>query len=223
MPTKEKKINKAETHVLTVLARLKPLYALDPIEIDYETPFQLIVGVIMSAQCTDKRVNAVTKTFFDRLRSPQDFLDLPPEKLEELIRPTGFFRNKAKNIQGCAYDIIHRYHGVIPQTMEELVTLPGFGRKTANVILSALFQKNEGVCVDTHVLRLAKRLGLSSHDDAIRVEKDLMAITPQESWHKISHFLILHGRRVCSARSPQCERCVLRDVCPVVQKSFKKI
>ncbi|MCP5464331.1 MAG: endonuclease III [Deltaproteobacteria bacterium] len=210
----DKKIKKQR--IKTILKKLAPLYQDNPIEIDYETPFQLIVGTILSAQCTDKRVNMVTKTFFDRLRTPQDFLKLKREELEELIRSTGFFRNKAKNIQGAAHQILENHNGEVPEKMEDLVKLPGFGRKTANVILSALFHKNQGVCVDTHVLRLSNLLELSDFNDAIRVERDLMALTPQKNWHQISHFLILHGRRVCVARKPDCEHCVLAKICPSV-------
>lgn len=202
-----------------ILKTLRPFYHADPIEIDFTTPFQLIVGTILSAQCTDKRVNQVTAQFFERLREPQDFLALGQGRLEELIRPTGFFRNKAKNILACAEMILKDFDGVIPDTMAKLVLLPGFGRKTANVILTTLFQKNEGVCVDTHVLRLSKRLGLSLNTDAVRVEQDLMSLTPKKNWHEISHFLILHGRRVCFAKSPNCGHCVLFKDCPSVQKT----
>lgn len=204
----------AKLQIKKILTKLRPLYKSEPIEIDYETPFQLIVGVILSAQCTDVRVNKVTATFFDRLREPQDFLDLGKERLEELIRSTGFFRNKAKNILGAAHMIVEDYQGQIPRTMEDLVKLPGFGRKTANVILTALYGINGGVCVDTHVLRLSQKLGLTQYKDAIRVERDLMALTPQKNWNEISHFLILHGRRVCFARKPQCQACVLKKICP---------
>lgn len=203
-----------KSQIRRILKNLAPLYAGDPIEIDYQTPFQLIVAVILSAQCTDKRVNKVTATFFDRLRTPEDFLKLSPEKLEELIRPTGFFRNKSKNILGAAHRIVEHYGGTVPGTLKELVNIPGFGRKTANVVQQALHGVSEGVCVDTHVLRLAKRLGLTSHETAEKVERDLMAVTPQNGWHRLAHFLILHGRRVCYARNPQCPHCVLKAFCP---------
>ena len=204
--------------IRTVLKKLRPLYSADPIEIHYQTPFQLVVGTILSAQCTDERVNKVTATFFDRLREPEDFLQLPPSELESLIRSTGFFRNKAKNILGAAQMILADFDGVIPNNIKELVKIPGFGRKTANVILSALYNLNEGICVDTHVLRLSKLLELTHHEDAIRVERDLMAITSHKNWHEISHFLILHGRRVCIARRPQCQACVIANTCPSKQK-----
>lgn len=197
-----------------ILKRLKPFYKNDPIEIDYKTPFQLVVATILSAQCTDERVNKVTATFFDRLKTPDDFLKLKQKQLEELIRSTGFFRNKAKNILGAAEKIKNEYAGKIPEDLKELVKLPGFGRKTANVVSQALYQKNQGVVVDTHVLRLSKKLGLTEQKSAVAVEKDLMEITPQKSWNDISHCLILHGRRVCFARSPDCQDCVLNDFCP---------
>jgi len=203
-----------KTRVEFILDALRPFYKKDPIEIAYETPFQLVVGTILSAQCTDKRVNAVTAKFFDRFRTAADFLKLPQEQLEIMIHPTGFFRNKAKNILGAAKKIHDDFSGKVPSDLEDLVTIPGFGRKTANVVQQALYHKNEGVVVDTHVLRLSRRLGLSKHGDAVRVEKDLMAITPQKNWHEISHFLILHGRRVCPAHKPRCEICHLRTVCP---------
>ena len=206
--------NSNAEHVQKILDLLRPLYKNDKIEIDYKTPFQLVVATILSAQCTDKRVNEVTKSFFDKLKTPDDFLVLSSTELEKLIRPTGFFRNKAKNIQGAAEMIKRQFNGKIPESLEELVKLPGFGRKTANVILVELYDKNQGVCVDTHVIRLSGRLGLTRHKDAVRVERDLMMLTPQKSWNEISHFLILHGRRVCRARLPECSRCVLSGFCP---------
>lgn len=204
-----------------ILAALRPLYGNDPIEIDYETPFQLVVGVILSAQCTDKRVNLVTKTFFDRLKTPEDFLSIPFEELEGLIKSTGFFRNKAKNIVGAANLIRKDFSGKIPKTLTELVTLPGFGRKTANVIMNELYGLQEGIAVDTHVLRLSARLGLSHATQAEKVERDLMAITPRASWGEVAHLIILHGRRVCFARGPDCPACVLKSFCPAyLDKNF---
>lgn len=203
-----------KSQVCRILKKLLPLYARDPIEIDYETPFQLIVAVILSAQCTDKRVNRVTATFFDRLRTAEDFLRLSQAELENLIRPTGFFRNKTKSILGAAQMIAGHYGGKVPERMQDLVKIPGFGRKTANVVQQALHGVSEGVCVDTHVLRLSKRLGLSQHASAEKVERDLMNITAPKDWSRLAHFLILHGRRVCHARSPNCADCVLNSFCP---------
>ena len=199
--------------VKTILKKLRPLYAHSPMGIDFETPFQLVVGTILSAQCTDERVNKVTATFLNRLRKPEDYLKLTQAQLEKLIHSTGFFRNKAKNILGAAEAIVKNHDGKIPNTMQELIKIPGFGRKTANCILTRLYQINEGVCVDTHVLRLSKKLGLTKNTDAIKVERDLMAITEQKEWHNITHFLILHGRQICYARSPRCAECVLQAVC----------
>lgn len=207
-------LSQRKAHVRRILKKLSPLYAADPIEIDYGTPFQLIVAVILSAQCTDRRVNLVTGTFFDRLREPEDFLREGEEKLRQIIRPTGFFRNKAKNIIGAARMILSEYGDEVPESMAKLVRIPGFGRKTANVVQQELYGKNEGVCVDTHVLRLSRRLGLTEHSMPQKVERDLMASTPQKNWHEISHFLVLHGRRVCQARSPKCRDCVLNRICP---------
>lgn len=203
-----------KSRVRHILKNLAPLYHADPIEVNYTTPFQLIVAVILSAQCTDKRVNQVTATFFNRLKTPEDFLREGELRLSELIRSTGFFRNKAKNIVGAARMILDEYDGKVPDSMAELVEIPGFGRKTANVVQQALYGTSEGVCVDTHVLRLSKRLGLTLQTTAEKVECDLMEITPQKNWRELSHFLILHGRRVCVARGPRCEECVLRPVCP---------
>lgn len=207
-------VSNLKERVKTILKRLKPFYGKDPIEIHYKTPFQLVVGVILSAQCTDERVNKVTATFFDKYKTARDFLKLTPSQLEKMIQPTGFYRNKAKSILGAARLIAKEHGGKIPKSLDALVKLPGFGRKTANAVLSEIYHINEGVCVDTHVLRLSKRLGLSGYRDAGKVEKDLMAITPQKNWHEISHFLILHGRRVCQARKPLCADCVLNDICP---------
>lgn len=199
---------------IEILKKLRPLYASQPMGIDFETPFQLVVGTILSAQCTDVRVNLVTQKFFDELREPADFLKIGRAKLERLIKSTGFYRNKAKSIIGAAEMILEKYHGEIPRSMAELIKLPGFGRKTANVILSRLYNISEGVCVDTHVLRLSKRLGLTDKSNALQVERDLMKIVPQKNWHEVTHFLILHGRQVCKARSPHCPDCVLASICP---------
>ncbi len=204
-----------KTRVKIFLERLRPLYGKDPIEVHYQTPFQLVAGVILSAQCTDKRVNSVTEKFFDYLREPQDFLALPPGKLEELIKPTGFYRNKAKSILGAAQGILERFDGRIPDSLEELITLPGFGRKTANVVLSALYHKHEGIVVDTHVIRLSNRLSFTKEKHPVKIEQDLMVVTAPKNWYDISHFMILHGRRVCMARKPACHRCLIADICPV--------
>lgn len=200
--------------VAAVLRKLNPLYENEPMGVHYKTPFQLLVAVILSAQSTDKHVNKVTKTFFNRLKTAQDFGKLTETEIQVLIKSIGLYRNKARSILGSARVLVQNHHAQIPKTMVELVKLPGVGRKTANVILHRLYGVKEGICVDTHVLRLAKRLGLTRHGDAIKVEKDLMALVPKKSWGGITHDLILHGRQVCVARNPKCAQCVLRHICP---------
>lgn len=210
-------LEERKKQVRYILKKLSPLYEKDPIEVHYKTPFQLVVAVILSAQCTDKRVNEVTKPLFEKYRTPQDFLQLSPSELEEKIKSTGFYRNKAKSILGAAHKILEEFDGKIPDRMQDLRKLPGFGRKTANVILHELYDKVEGIVVDTHVLRLAQRLELSKNQTPEKVEKDLMLITPKRFWGIVSHVLILHGRRVCFARSPGCVRCVLSRKCPYLK------
>jgi len=183
-------------------------------ELEQADSFQLLVATILSAQCTDKRVNEVTRTLFKSFPNPASFADAPLEEIEQAIRPTGFFRNKAKNIQACCQKLEKDFSGRVPDTMEELVSLPGVGRKTANVILGNAFQKNEGVVVDTHVIRLSCRLGLSAHSSPEKIEVDLMSLFPREQWIMLSHLLIWHGRRRCQARKPDCQQCEISNLCP---------
>jgi endonuclease III len=200
--------------VLRIRRELARLYPDAQTELRHENPWQLLVSTILSAQCTDERVNRVTPELFRRLHTPGDFASVPREDLEELIRSTGFFRSKAKSIQGSAERIVADHAGRVPDTMEELVKLPGVGRKTANVILGSAFGKNEGVVVDTHVGRLSRRLGLSKHEDPEKVEQDLMKLIPREEWTSFSHQLVWHGRRVCKALRPRCPECTLAPLCP---------
>jgi endonuclease-3 len=209
-----------------ILKRLMPAYALEVFsrlrkahpdahcELDHETPLQLLVATILSAQCTDKRVNMVTPLLFKTFATAQALADAPQEQLEELIRSTGFFRNKAKSLIGLGKALVERHNGEVPGSMESLVKLPGVGRKTANVILGNAFMNNEGVVVDTHVGRLSLRLGLTKQADPVKVEQDLMPLFPREDWALLAHLLIFHGRRVCDARSPKCEICTLNEICP---------
>ncbi len=180
----------------------------------YDNPFHLLVAVILSAQCTDARVNLVTPKLFDRFSTPRDFAAADVKELESLIHSTGFYHNKSKNIIACANAVLERHNGEVPQTMEELHALPGVGRKTANVVLGDAFGKIEGVVVDTHVTRLSNRLGLTDEHDAVKIEKDLMTLIPKKYWFKFSHALILHGRKICSARKPLCQECSLSAFCP---------
>lgn len=183
-------------------------------ELDHDGAYQLAVATILSAQTTDQRVNLVTPVLFERYPTVADLAGARQEDVEEIVRSTGFFRNKAKNIIGFARAVMAEHDGEIPRSLGELAALPGIGRKTANVILGNAYAIDEGVVVDTHVKRLAGRLGLTAHEDPIRVEQDLMALFPRERWTMLSHLLIWHGRRVCDARKPRCEACIVSRLCP---------
>ncbi len=182
--------------------------------LDYGDPLQLYVATVLSAQCTDTRVNQVTPALFRECRFPEDYLALGQASLEERIRSTGFFRNKAKSIIGACAALVEGFGGKIPSTMEDLLTLPGVGRKTANVILGNAFGKTEGIVVDTHVARITQRLGLTAHVDPVKIEQDMMGLFPEREWTVLAHRLILHGRSVCTARSPRCAGCSLAERCP---------
>jgi endonuclease III len=212
--SKKKRGAELAAHALEILARLNREYPDAHCELDFETPLQLLVATILSAQCTDKRVNMVTPELFRAYSGAEDLASAEPAKLEELIRSTGFFRSKTKSLLGMSAAIVERHAGEVPRTMEELVKLPGVGRKTANVVLGNAFATNEGVVVDTHVGRLAVRLGLTSDTDPVKVEQTLMRLFPREDWALLSHLLIFHGRRVCIARVPRCGECVINDICP---------
>lgn len=179
---------------------------------------QLLVATILSAQCTDVRVNLVTKELFKRYKSAKDFAETDPKELEAAIRSTGFFRNKAKSIRGAARLLVEKFGGRVPSTMEELLELPGVARKTANVVLGTWFKKASGVVVDTHVHRISRRLQLTREDDPKKIEQDLMAVLPAEEWIDFSHRLIWHGRRICTARKPKCDECPLAENCPSAGK-----
>ncbi len=201
-----------KAHAHEVWKGLSALYPDAHCELDYQSPWQLLVATILSAQTTDKRVNMVTPELFRRWPTPADLARAPLEEIEEVIRSTGFFRAKARSISGTANALAES--GTVPSRMEELVVLPGVGRKTANVVLGNAFDINEGVVVDTHVGRLAIRLGLTTESDPVRVEQALMAVFSREQWTLLSHLLIWHGRRVCDARKPRCGECTLRALCP---------
>ncbi len=197
-----------------IIKRLKKEYPDAHCELIHANAFELLVATILSAQCTDERVNVVTANLFRKYRSPQDYLEVAQEELELDIRPTGFFRNKAKSIQGASRKIIENFGGDIPQTMEELLTLNGVARKTANVVLGNAFGIASGVVVDTHVSRLSQRLGLTENVAPEKIEKDLAELVPQTDWILFPHLLISHGRKICQARKPKCEICVLENICP---------
>jgi len=209
-----RKWSNKQLRALEILIRLKRLYPNATCTLNYETPVQLLVATILSAQCTDERVNQVTPELFRRFPDAQAIANADISELESLVRSTGFYRNKAKNIQGACRMIMEKYGGKLPKRMELLLELPGVARKTANVVLAQAFGINQGVTVDTHVKRLSNRLGLTEHQDPIRIERDLIPLLPQPDWENWSIRLIYHGRAVCNARKPACHSCTLADLCP---------
>lgn len=207
--------------VRKIIALLKKAYPNAACSLNFQTPHQLLVATILSAQCTDERVNAVTPSLFKKYKSPSDFAAADLSELENDIRSTGFFRNKAKAIKESSRLLEEKYRGEMPQTLDELIQLPGVGRKTASVVLGAAFGKAEGIVVDTHVARLSRRLGWTSHDDPFKIEQDLMKLIPRDDWIIIAHLLIDHGRAVCMARQPHCRDCLLSRLCPSASKYLK--
>src|ERR1700738_691712 len=199
--------------VAAILAKLDEAYPAATCELKHENAFQLLISTILSAQCTDVRVNQVTQTLYKKYPNAQAFALANPGELEQEIRPTGFFRNKTKSIMGASKGVIENFGGQGPRTMEEILTLPGVARKTANVVLGTAYGIASGVVVDTHVIRLSRRLDLTKHDDPKKIEEDLMRVIPKEKWITFSHQLILHGRRVCVARKPRCIDCNLEALC----------
>lgn len=209
-----RRLSAKKQRALEILVRLKRLYPEAPCTLNYESPVQLLVATILSAQCTDERVNLVTPALFGRFPDAKSLAQAEIEELETLIRSTGFYRNKAKNIRAACGLIESKFGGEVPKRMELLLELPGVARKTANVVLAHAFGIHEGVTVDTHVKRLSNRLGMTKEDDPVRIERDLMKLLPQEDWENWSIRLVYHGRAVCKARNPECDRCILADLCP---------
>jgi len=202
------------TRILKIIKLLEKEHPDAKIALHYTSRLELLVATILSAQCTDERVNIVTKTLFDKYRTAEDYANTDLKELEEDIRPTGFYRNKARNIKKCCQMLVEKYNSRVPKTMEEILELPGVARKTANIVLSNAYGVIEGIAVDTHVRRLAKRLGLTEHVDPTKIERDLMEIVPKNHWMRITDLLIFHGRRVCIAKKPMCGICVLNKLCP---------
>ncbi|MGE5611897.1 MAG: endonuclease III [Bacillota bacterium] len=217
--TSGKKVEERLERVRKILPVLKRTYPNAKCSLDFQTPLQLLIATILSAQCTDERVNLVTKTLFKKYRSAKDLAAATQEELEKDIQSTGFYRNKAKALRGMAAALVEQHAGKVPETMEDLTALPGVGRKTANVILGNAFGKNEGVVVDTHVGRITQRLGLTDHAEPAKIEQDLMQIIPREEWTLWSHLMIYHGRQICQARKPKCSECPLLEYCPTGQKN----
>ena len=202
--------------VSSLIEALQRVYPTAHCELLFLSPLQLLVATILSAQCTDKRVNLVTAELFKKYRRAQDFAAAPLAEIEAAVKSTGFFRNKAKNIQACCAALVERFDGEVPRTMDELHALAGVGRKTANVVLGNAFDINVGVVVDTHVTRLSNRLGLAKGTDAVKLEQELMKLVPQNDWSLFSHWLIWHGRRRCAARKPDCANCEIQKLCPQI-------
>jgi endonuclease-3 len=208
--------------VTRLIERFREVYPTAHCELDFSNPLELLVATILSAQCTDKRVNIVTKDLFKRFRTARDYADVPQEELEDAIRSTGFYRNKAKSIRSMARDLVEQHQSQVPSTMAALVALAGVGRKTANVVLGNAFQVNEGIVVDTHVTRLAHRLGLTKRTEPEKIEQELMRLVPRTDWTDFSHWLIWHGRRRCTALGPDCENCEVANLCPSCGRAGRK-
>jgi endonuclease III len=205
--------------VAAILAKLDEAYPAATCELKHDNPFQLLIATILSAQCTDVRVNQVTETLFKKYPTPEAFAYANPSELEKEIRPTGFFRNKTKSIMGASEEIVEKFGGQVPRTMEEMLTLPGAARKTANVVLGTAYGIVSGIVVDTHVIRIANRLDLTRNEDPKKIEQDLMKVIPKEKWILFSHQVIWHGRRVCFARKPNCVACNLEKLCYAKDKT----
>ena len=207
-------LSERRARAVVILDRLHAQHPDASIELKWSTPLELLVATILSAHCTDVRVNTVPADLFQRFPRPEDYLAVPAEELEQAIMPTGFFRQKTAAIQGCCLAILERFGGEVPRTTADLVTLPGVGRKTAAVVASNAFDAREGIAVDTHVGRLSRRLRLTRHTDPVRVERVLMSLYPRERWLEVTDVLIFHGRRVCHSQRPQCANCAVFDLCP---------
>ena len=208
-----------KTDVIKFVEILKETYPDATCSLDFETPFQMVVAVMLSAQCTDERVNKTTPTLFKRCKTIQDFADIDIKELEEIIHPCGFYKNKAKNIKLCAKQVLENFDGVVPDNMNDLQSLAGVGRKSANVVMLEAFNKPQGIAVDTHAKRVSNLIGLSDESDPVKIEQDLLKIFPNEYLKDINHLVVWHGRNTCIARKPKCDLCSVKDFC----KYYKKI
>jgi endonuclease-3 len=214
-------VNKKQERAGDIVVRLRRMYPKAKCSLDFTTPFELLIATMLSAQSTDARVNIVTKSLFRKYPDPQAFAAASQQQMERDVKQTGFFRNKAKAVIAASRAIVERHGAEVPATMEELTALPGVGRKTANVVLSNAFRKPVGVVVDTHVSRVSGRLGLTSYDDPVKIEEDLMRLIPQKEWTSFSHRMILHGRGICVARKPKCRECFLNELCPSAEEPLE--
>lgn len=210
----------AKDRIEEIIARLKTAYPQSKTALKFETPLQILVATVLSAQCTDEQVNKITPALFRKYKTAADFARADPRVLEEDIRSTGFFRNKTKSIMGAAKKIVDDFRGIVPDRMEDLITLPGVARKTANIVLSSAYKKAEGIAVDTHVKRLSQRLGLSREKNPDKIERDLMNLIPRKDWIDFNYMLVNHGRQTCQARKPDCPGCILKSLCPSAKDFF---
>lgn len=198
---------------IEIIKKLKTYYPEATCSLDFATPFQMVVAVMLSAQCTDDRVNKTTPSLFEKYPTPQDICNLDISKLEQIIHPCGFYRNKAKNIKAMAKEIIEKYNGQVPQTMEELMNLPGVGRKSANVIMLEAFNNPQGIAIDTHAKRIANRVGLAKEKTPEKIEQEILKLIPKEYYKDVNHLLVWHGRKICDARNPKCIECPIKELC----------
>lgn len=202
---------------IKIIEKIKAYYPDATCSLDFATPFQMVIAVMLSAQCTDERVNKTTPSLFEKYGTPEGICNMELEELERIIRPCGFYKNKAKNIKAMAKKIQEEYHGEVPQTMEELISLPGVGRKSANVVMLEAFNNPQGIAIDTHAKRIANRVGLSKNTIPEKIEQDILKLIPKEYYRDVNHLLVWHGRKICNARKPKCEECPIREYCQEIK------
>ena len=205
-------------NVVKIIEELKKMYPDAKCSLDFSTPFEIGIAVMLSAQCTDERVNKITPILFEKYKKPEDYVKASLKEIEEIIKPCGFYKNKAKNLKGYAKDIVEKYNGKMPETMEELIKLPGIGRKSANVIMLEAFNNPQGIAVDTHAKRIANRMGLSKEKEPSKIEQDLIKQVPKKYFKDVNHLLVWHGRQTCNARKPKCEECRVNKYCELYNK-----
>lgn len=205
-------------NVVKIIEELKKMYPDAKCSLDFSTPFEMGIAVMLSAQCTDERVNKITPILFEKYKKPEDYVKASLKEIEEIIKPCGFYKNKAKNLKGYAKDIVEKYNGKMPETMEELIKLPGIGRKSANVIMLEAFNNPQGIAVDTHAKRIANKMGLSKEKEPSKIEQDLIKQIPKKYFKDVNHLLVWHGRQTCNARKPKCEECRVNKYCELYNK-----
>ena len=212
---------KSKKEAVEIIEILKETYPEATCSLDFSTPFQMVISVMLSAQCTDERVNKTTPTLFAKADTPEKMAELPLEEIETIIKPCGFYKNKAKNVLACSKMLVKEYQGIVPNNMEDLQKLPGIGRKSANVVMLEAFNNPQGIAVDTHARRISNRIGLSKKTDPEKIEQDLLKVLPKEYYYDANHLLVWHGRETCDARKPKCEKCTVKELCDTYKKEKK--